>query len=140
MVDRVKTVAVAVLTLLGAISLPGPAAATGTIFCDGATDNSVAVQIGIGRVPVLAVLNARIAAGSAVYANDVEATPGAVPIVFGQGVFDEDRLRVDFTDPNVERIVVSLRIERAFEGKSGAEAGVLRIDGEGAWAVVCEIG
>ncbi len=140
MVDRGKTVAVAALALLAAMILPGPASATGTVACNGATDDSVDVMIGIGRVPVLAVVNAWIAAGGSEYATDLDFVPGAVPIVFGQGVFDADRLRVDFTDPNVERIVASLRIERAFDGKSGAEAGVLVIDGQGAWPVVCEIG
>ena len=117
-----------------------PALATATIFCDGVEDDSVSLSIGVGRVPVLAVLNVLIEADGTLYANDTTAHPDATPIIFGQGYTDANRVRIDFTDPNVEEILISLRLERAFEDKAGAEAGILRVIGVGAYAVVCETG
>lgn len=117
-----------------------PAAATGTIECTGADGADASVFMSVGRLPVLAVLGAVIEAEGTVYATDTAANPGAEPIVFGQGFSDGDRLRADFTDPNVEQIVVSVRIERAFEDKAGAEAGIVRVAGLGAWPIVCVSG
>lgn len=133
--NSIMTIAAAAVTL--AALAAGPARATGTIECEGVAGTDASVLISIGRLPVLAVLNAIIEAEGTTYATDVSANPGAEPITFGQGFLDEDRSRVDFTDPNIEQIVISLRVERAFEDKAGAEAGVLRIFGVGAYGVTC---
>ena len=86
------------------------------------------------------MLNARIEAEGEVYVTDAETSPDATTIAFGQGFLDEDRLRADFTDANIEQILISLRVERAFDDKAGAEAGVLRIAGLGAYPVTCITG
>lgn len=130
-----------VLTMLALASLAfasaGPAHATGTIECTGVDGSDATVFLLIGRVPVLAVLRAEIEAEGTVYATDAPEGADAVAILFGQGISDADRLRADFTDDNVEEIIISLRTERSFEEKSGVEAGVLRIVGQGAYAVTC---
>ena len=131
-----KTATIAAVAVLAAL-WAAPAQATGTIECVGAAGADARAFLSVGRVPVLAVLGAEIEAEGMTYATDAAARPDAEPILFGQGFLDEDRLRADFTDPNVEEILVSLRVERAFEDKAGAQAGVLRIAGFGAYAVTC---
>ena len=129
------------LAVSGALLLSAPAAwATGTIACTGADGADASVFLLIGRVPVLAVLRAEIEAEGTVYATDPPDGADAVRIAFGQGFTDANRVVADFTDPNIEEIVISLRLERAFEDKAGAEAGIVRVVGEGAWPVTCESG
>lgn len=140
MVDPERLGLFAAVAACGLAFAVEPAAATGTVACRGADDARVEARITVGRVPVLAVINARFEAGGRIYATSLAGDPAATAIVWGQGVFDEDRLRVDFTDTDINEVLLSLRVERGFEGKLAAEAGVLRIPGQGVWAVVCESG
>ena len=100
---KTKTKIAPIAMALAALSA-APAAATGTIECTGAGGAEASVFLSVGRLPVLAVLGAVIEAEGTVYATDTDANPDAEPIVFGQGFSDGDRLRADFTDPNVEQI------------------------------------
>jgi len=131
---------IAPIGMVLAVISGNPAAATGTVECTGADGADASVFLSVGRLPVLAVLGAVIEAEGTTYATDTDANPDAEPIVFGQGFSDGDRLRADFTDPNIEEILVSVRIERAFEDKAGAEAGIVRVAGRGAWPIVCVSG
>lgn len=132
---------VAALVASGALFWSGSAAwATGTIECTGAAGADASVFLLVGRLPVLAVLRAEIETEGTVYATDPPNGADAVRIAFGQGFTDANRLVADFTDPNFEEIVITLRLERAFEDKAGAEAGIVRVVGEGAWPVTCESG
>lgn len=125
--------AILVALLVGAV----PAKASGEIICN-ATDGSGAwIEIGIGRLPVLHVLSAHASDGIGTWST---VAADAHPIVFGQGFMDERQLVVDFTDPNVERIVVSLRLVQASGDKSYAEAGVLSFEGTAVFPVQCENG
>lgn len=135
-----KIMTIAPIAMALALLSGTPAAATGTVECTGADGADASVFLSVGRLPVLAVLGAVIEAEGMIYATDTAANPDAEPIVFGQGFSDGDRLRADFTDPNVEEIIVGVRIERAFEDKAGAEAGILRLTGMGAWPIVCMSG
>lgn len=56
---------------------------------------------------------------------------------WGQAFREESRLMVDFTDPNIERIVAELRLFEAFEERDHAMAGTLRVPGQGAYALTC---
>ncbi|WP_306119936.1 MULTISPECIES: hypothetical protein [unclassified Roseitalea] len=129
------------LALAGALTLfPAAAGATGTVECRGADGADISVFMLVGRLPVLSVLLARVEAQGSVYTTDAGSDSDAVPMVFGQGLVDDDRLVADFTDANINEITVRLRVERAFEGKSGAEAGIVHIAGQGAYAIVCQSG
>lgn len=129
------------LAMSGGLLWSAPMAwATGTIACTGADGADASVFLLVGRLPVLAVLRAEIEANGMVYATDPPQGADAVRIVFGQGFTDANRVVADFTDPNFEEIVVTLRLERAFEDKAGAEAGIVRVVGHGAWPVTCESG
>ncbi len=53
---------------------------------------------------------------------------------------DDRQVLVDFTDPNVEGIVVSLRLFQSSGDKSFAEAGVLSFEDVSVFPVQCENG
>ena len=50
-----------------------------------------------------------------------------------------DLIIADFADPNVENIVVALRVVRVENDVDVAAAGVISIPGVGVWPVACEI-
>ena len=124
-----RGLAVAVAAALAA----APAGATGTIACSG-TDASV--SLGIGTLPVLAIISARIEAEGDVWTLD--GTGAGTPVVVGQAARTERWTVVDFADPNLTEIVAELRLLRATEGHDTAEVGTLRLPGRGVHALVCE--
>ena len=111
-----------------------PASATGSIACASSDEDSVSVELTIGSLPVLAVVGAAITAGEERWSTDAE---GEAAVSAGQAFAEEDRLLIDFTDTNVERVVVEVRLFRTFEEDDAAMAGTLRIPGKGAWPLVC---
>ncbi|MDZ5696444.1 hypothetical protein [Chelativorans sp. M5D2P16] len=115
------------------IAAAGSASASGSLECT-APDADVSVKLTIGSLPVLAVVGAEIEANGARWALDGD---GESAIAVGQAFRDRGALRVDFTDPNVERVVAELRLFSAAEERNMATAGTLRITGEGAWALTC---
>ena len=114
-----------------------PAHASGTIECEATDGSGAAIMIGIGRLPVLAVINAFATAEGQDWTLD-----GSIgtQIAIGQGFMDDDRVLVDFVNTNFEDILISLRLFRSTTGKSWAEAGVLTIQGVGSYSVMCEEG
>ncbi len=114
-----------------------PALATGGVYCDGTHDDSVGAYLTVGRVPGFAVVGTRITAKGKAW--DLHALDGAAPIVLVQGAIAGDLILADFADPNVERIVASLRVVRIENDIDVAAGGVLSIPGVGVWPVVCEI-
>ena len=124
----------AALTLTLALAA-GPALATGDIFCE-APDGSAEVHLGVGHVSVLAIFSARLEAGGNAWAT----TPMAdeTEIIVGQAYRDAAGMAVDFTDPNVERIVAEIRTFLASEESTFVETGWLRVPGTGVWPLLCE--
>ncbi len=114
-----------------------PALATGGVYCDGTSDDSVGAYLTVGRVPGFAVAEARITANDQSW--DTSARDGAAPIVLVQGAIVGDLIVADFADPNVENVVVSLRDVRAENDHGFAAGGVLSIAGIGVWSVSCVI-
>jgi hypothetical protein len=113
--------------------LAGPAAATGSIACEGGEDD-VSVELGIGNLPVLAVVGAVISVGDETWSLAGE---GEYAIAVGQAYSGEGRVLVDFTDPNIERVLIRLRLVSDTEGNDHAMAGTLAVADRGAWAVTC---
>lgn len=109
--------------------------ATTSIGCTSADGGNVSVDIGTGTLPILNVLSATISADGQVWSTDGSL---GTEISFGQGFSDGRQLLIDFTDPNIEEILVSVRIFQSFEGKSGAQAGVLVFPGLASYSIVCE--
>ena len=110
-----------------------PAFASGTVECASA-DEGARLSLTIGSLPVLAVVDAEIEAGGRSLGLNRE---GDEVMAVGQAFATEDEMRVDFTDPNVERVLAELRLFSATEGRDMAMAGTLKIPGAGAWALIC---
>jgi len=121
--------------LVAAMLSASPAAASGDIICDATDGSGASISIGVGHLPVLSVLSASAIDGMTTWSTNP--TGDERPIVFGQGFADDRQVLVDFTDPNVEGIVVSLRLFQASGDKSYAEAGVLSFEGVSAFPVQC---
>lgn len=126
---------VAAALLVAMLLHSGPAAASGDIICDATDGSGASISIGVGHLPVLHVLSASATDGTATWST--HPSGGDRPIAFGQGFADDRQVLVDFTDPNIERIVVSLRLFQASGDKDYAEAGVLSFDGVSAFPVQC---
>ncbi len=110
----------AVLTLLYAPS----AFATGGISCAG-KDRSISIST--GRLPVLDVLAAQAEISGQSWSTNE--TAGTQPFVFGQGMTETNRIAADFTDTNISRIIVSLRIDTTSDYKGSYEGTLAGEDG-----------
>ena len=128
-----KNVAAALLVAL--LLKSAPAAASGDIICDATDGSGASISIGVGHLPVLHVLSASATDGTTTWSTNPSGDDR--PIIFGQGFADDRQVLVDFTDPNIEGIVVSLRLFQASGGKDYAEAGVLSFEGVSAFPVQC---
>ncbi|WP_421850164.1 hypothetical protein [Oricola sp.] len=126
------------LSLISMVMAPRAAWATGEIFCQATDGSGASIDIGIGRVPFLAVLDATATDGHTVWSTNSTGTQ--IPIIFAQGFMGNRQVLADFSDPNAERIVVSLRLFQASGDKQFAEAGVLSFEGTSVFPVVCESG
>lgn len=126
----------AAITILVAVAFHArPAQASGDIICDATDGSGASISIGVGHLPVLHVLSAFATDGVDTWSTN--ASGDERPFIFGQGYADNTRVIVDFTDPNVERIVVSLRLFQASGDKTYAEAGVLSFEGVAVFPVQC---
>lgn len=120
------------MTLMMALCA-GSVHASGTISC--VSDDGASVELVLGSLPVLSVVGAEIAGGEERWTTR-EGGEGQ-PVVIGQAARVGDLILVDFTDPNIERVVVELRLLSAIEERDHVTAGTLRIAGQGAHALTC---
>ncbi len=109
--------------------------ATGNIGCTGVDGSDASIEFNFGTLPVLHILGASVSAGGNVWST--QPGKGETAIIVGQAAEDGNLLIADFTDPNVEQVLISLRLLRAVEGGDFVRAGTLTIAGHGAHAVVC---
>jgi len=83
----------------------GTAHATGTIECVSPLDDGITAFISVGRLPVLSVLRAEFTADGAAWVmpqiGGAAVPSGATEIAFGQGVQEQGRLSVDFTNADL---------------------------------------
>lgn len=110
------------------------ASATGGIYCKAADGRSGNISLSIGRLPVLNILSAEVSAFGKIWSTEKNAEN---KIIVGQAFDNTSNLFVDFTDENVETILISLRTSKISTSKENSEAGVLRI-GEAVYPVLCE--
>ncbi len=120
-------------TVLIFAGLCSTAQASGELYC-ATVDESVTVHIGLGRVPVFAPLGGRIETPDAIWSTE-DQTIGSI-----SGFYDDESIRVDFTDETVADIIARLRVFQAYEAESYAMAGILQIVGKGSYAVICDGG
>ncbi len=109
--------------------------ATGDISCGGVNGSDATVDLNFGTLPVLSILNATITTAGKVWTTQ----PGKseTEIIVGQAAETGNMLIADFTDVNVEQILISLRLFSAEEGGNWVRAGTLTIKDHGAHAVSC---
>jgi predicted ABC-type sugar transport system permease subunit len=129
-----RTCAPALLAMLVAVATP--ASATATMECIGVEDPEVHVTLTLGSVPVLAVVNATITTPSAAYA--MVPNPEQIAIIVGQGLSTSDGMSVDFADPNLLGILVTLRTMQAYRDRHAAHVGLLVVEDRDVYAVTCE--
>src|SRR5690554_6411534 len=122
-----------VATTLALSMISGGAHATGGIECSD-PDGRASISMTIGSLPILAVVGAQISAGDRQWSMGGKDDSA---IIAGQAFQAPGEMRVDFTDPNVERVVAELRLFSSSEAKDYALAGTLRIADVGAYPVVC---
>lgn len=114
----------------------GPANATGEVYCEAPGASEVVFYYGFGSVPGIAIVNATIRADGKHWSL-VEAE-GAIPMTLAQASLDNMRTIIDFADPNVERIIASVRLLSAVEGDDSVTVGTLRIPGTGVFPLLCD--
>lgn len=116
--------------------LAAPASATQNLYCEFSED--VAVNLLMGTLEVASVVRADITAAGKRWST--QTAEGVTVITIGQAFQTSSELRVDFTDKDVNEIVARLRLFQAADDTSVAQAGTLKIEGEGVWPVICSEG
>lgn len=114
---------------------PTNANATGDISCNGVDGSDATIEFNFGLLPVLNILGASVSAGGDVWST--RPGKGETEIIVGQAAETGNMLIADFTDPNVEQVLVSLRLLSAEQDGDFVRAGTLTIKDHGAHAVVC---
>lgn len=109
----------------------GPAWATMSIHCE-APNGEAGISLGLGSVPVAAIISANL------FAPDIDWSVNNNDMIVGQDFVGDNRLMVDFTDPNVEGIIASVRLLIANSPNQQVIAGALEISEIGAYPLVCE--
>lgn len=113
---------------------------SGTIDC-ASPDGEATVHLSIGSLPVLAVIGAEVTTADhrfTLTSGEGGAQEDATqPVIVGQAFQDDRHVMIDFTDPNVETVLASLRLFHATEERDGAMAGTLVVTGIGAWSITC---
>ena len=94
------------LALAASLALAAPAAASGGLICAG---EGVSADLATGSLPVLQVIGAYVEVGDRAWSTGPDRGEG-IPIVVGQAFADGQQVLIDFTDPNIETILVSLRL------------------------------
>ncbi len=124
-----KAITIIVLSLLSS-----PAVAGQGFFCTGPDGLEISLPLagGAGLHPLLAEIKA---AGQTW--TTVTGASGTTEIVPAQSFSIDDRYYFDFTTPNYEGVVASIRL---FRGGEEAFGGTLAIKDVGAWPIVCDAG
>ncbi len=113
-----------------------PLLATGGIYCDGTSEDSVGAYLTVGRTAGFVVVGAHINAPDRSWSMLPD--DSTQKIEFVQGAIAGDFVVADFADANIESIVVSLRLARIENEFGVVGAGVLSIPGIGTWPVACD--
>ena len=94
----------------------------------------MSLEMATGRLPVLYVIGAYAEADGKSYSTGPERGTGT-PFVIGQAFADDDVVLADFTDPNFESILVSVRLK--FDGTEDLPlTGTVTLDGK-SYPVTC---
>lgn len=76
------------------------------LTCEG---KGATVDVALGRLVVVGVLGAYVELDGTAYSTGPERGEG-IPIIAGQAFGDDDGIKIDFTDPNIEEILIKVRL------------------------------
>jgi hypothetical protein len=113
-----------------------PAFAGEGLFCSG---DGIDIHVPLGAGPGLSPLSAEIKAAGKVWTT-AEGVAGTIQIIPAQSASVDDRLYLDFADPNYEGVVAEIRLFWAEEETDPVLGGTLRIAEHGAWPISCGMG
>jgi hypothetical protein len=132
-----KRSAITGLVLALVLCASATAQATEWMFCG---DQQGTVELGflLGSVDAFMPAGATMRHDTRHWTTSEAYGEGAIMTV-GQGFSDKDVLIVDLYDEAVSAAIAKLRIWKSEEGDTIVAAGTLRIPGQGAWAVACDV-
>jgi len=112
--------------------------AAGGYYCASAKNKDNGIFISSGRLPVLKVLRATAQLDEKRWSTMPQT--GETAMVFGQGLLDENQVIAEFTDSNIEKIIISLQIDLSKEiDAEGGYRGSLVFIGHRRISVRCEL-
>ena len=114
-----------------------PASASFGLYCEG--PDGVTLNVPLGGAAGLSPLGAEIKAAGKVWTTE-EGVADTIQIVSAQAASVDNRLYIDFADPNLEGIVAEIRLFWAEEETDPVYGGVLRIAEHGVWPISCGMG
>jgi hypothetical protein len=114
-----------------------PSFASFGLFCEGPDGIDVSVPLGAG--PGLTPLGAEIKAAGKVWTTEA-GVADTIEIARAQSASLDDRLYIDFTNPNLEGVLVEIRLFWSEEETDPVYGGTLRIRDHGAWPISCGMG
>lgn len=114
-----------------------PAFAGEGLFCSGR--DGVEIHVPLGAGPGLSALSAEIKAAGKVWTT-AEGVADTIQIIPAQSASVDNRLYLDFADPNYEGVVAEIRLFWAEEETDPVYGGVLRIADHGVWPISCGMG
>lgn len=89
----------------------------------------------MGRLVVLSVLDANVRLGDARFSTGEHRGPGT-PIIVGQAFAEDGKLMIDFTDPNIETILVRVRLEEGDDHRFSGSVAAGDLSAE----ITCDLG
>jgi hypothetical protein len=102
--------------MAASLLLAAPATASAGLTCEG---EGGWVDVAMGRLIVMHVLGASAEIGGKTYSTGPERGEGE-PFIAGQAFAEGDAMMIDFVDPNIENILVSLRLKWDATGETWA--------------------
>jgi hypothetical protein len=118
------------------LALATPAAATEWIICSNA-DNTASIGVLAGGVDFNNFSRANLTVGEESWSTDPSLEPGR-PARIAQSFWNGTELFVDISDDEAINIIGELRVFTLSNEWGEAKGGVLRVIGEGVFAVTCE--
>jgi hypothetical protein len=109
---------VIVVSAVALLCVPSPVGATSSIFCRSTDLPQLTLDLSVGHPPV-AIGNVSFNDGS----GTLDTGADQAQIVIAQSWLDEDELKLDLADGNVENFIVKLRTRRL---RDGVYAGTMR--------------
>ena len=128
----IKTIAV---VLLMPFSHTSEANAAGGVGCVSKAGDAE-ISINMGRVPIYAPSFASARLGEKIWVTNPQS--GELELGSSQGLIEEDRFSADFTDENVTKIIISLRVDFTAEEEEDGVPGTLTFEDGIPRKVLCQ--